>query len=68
MPMRRAEAPAAMSRSDVPADTQWTRVAIAVALGIVFAVSLLCPGTGEPNLRTMLPELRVLAGVSCFVI
>ncbi len=66
--MRRAEASAAMGRSDVPADVQWTRVLIALALGVVFAVSLLCPDAAEPNVRTMLPELRALAGVSCFVI
>ncbi len=66
--MRRTEASAAMSRSDVAADTQWTRVLIALVLGVVFAVSLLCPGADEPSVRTLLPELRALAGVSCFVI
>lgn len=66
--MRRAEATAAMGRSDAPADVQWTRVLIALGLGVVFAVSLLCPSADEPNLRTMLPELRALVGVSCFVI
>ena len=66
--MRRAEAAAAVGRADAPADQQWTRALIAVALGLALACCLVTAGTNEPNVRTMLPELRALAGVSCFVI
>jgi len=66
--MRRAEAHAAVGRADAPADQQWTRALIAVALGLTLACCLVAVGSGEPNLRTVLPELRALAGVSCFVI
>jgi hypothetical protein len=66
--MRRAEAPRAVGRADAPADQQWTRALIAVALGLALAFSMVTLGADEPNLRTMLPELRALAGVSCFVI
>ncbi len=66
--MRRAEAPAAVGRADAPADQQWTRALIAVALGLAFACCLVTVSSDEPNVRTMLPELRALAGVSCFVI
>lgn len=66
--MRRAEALAAVGRADAPADQQWTRALIAVALGLAIACCLVTAGTDEPNVRTMLPELRALAGVSCFVI
>lgn len=65
--MRGAEALAAVGRADAPADQQWTRALIAVALGLAFACCLIS-GADEPNVRTMLPELRALAGVSCFVI
>ena len=66
--MRRAEARAAVGRADAPADQQWTRALIAVALGLALAFGLVTIGADEPNVRTMLPELRALAGVSCFVI
>lgn len=66
--MRRAEAPAAVGRADAPADQQWTRALLAVALGLALACGMVMIGADEPNVRTMLPELRALAGVSCFVI
>ena len=66
--MRSAEAAAAVGRADAPADQQWTRALIAVALGLTLAWCLVSASTDEPNVRTMLPELRALAGVSCFVI
>ena len=57
-----------MGRVDVPADAQWTRVLIAVALGLLFACSMLRPVVDSPSVRTLLPELRAIAGISCLVI
>jgi hypothetical protein len=57
-----------MGRADVPADAQWTRVLIAVALGLLFACSMLRPIEDSPSVRTLLPELRAVAGISCLVI
>lgn len=68
MPTPRAEDAAAVGRVDVPADAQWTRVLIAVALGLLFACSMLRPVVDTPSVRTLLPELRAIAGVSCLVI
>ena len=67
--MRRAEATAAVGRADAPADQQWTRALIAVALGLALACCLVTAGTDATNVRTMLPELRALAaGVHRFAI
>jgi hypothetical protein len=68
MPTRRAEDTTAVGRVEVPADAQWTRVLIAVALGLLFACSMLRPVVDAPNARTLLPELRAIAGISCLVI
>jgi hypothetical protein len=57
-----------MSRADVPADLQWTRALIAVALGLLFACSVLRPAVDSPNVRTLLPELRAVSGIPCLVI
>jgi hypothetical protein len=57
-----------VGRADAPADQQWTRALIAVALGLALACCLVVTGSDEPNIRTMLPELRTLAGVPYFVI
>ena len=57
-----------MSRADVPADVQWTRALIAVALGLFFTCSVLRPAVDSPSVRTLLPELRAVAGISCLVI
>jgi hypothetical protein len=57
-----------MGRVDVPADVQWTRVLIAVVLGLLFACGMLRPVVDSPSVRTLLPELRAIAGVSCLVI
>jgi hypothetical protein len=68
MPTRRAEAVAAMSRDDAPADVQLARALVAVVLGLVFALAVLRPAVDVPSVRTLLPELRALAGVPCLVI
>ena len=57
-----------MGRVDVPADVQWTRALIAVALGLLFACSVLRPASDSPNVRTLPPELRAVAGIPCLVI
>ncbi len=57
-----------MGRTDVSADAQWTRALIAVALGLLFACSVLRPVVDSPSVRTLLPELRAVAGISCLVI
>jgi hypothetical protein len=68
MPTTRAEAAAAVSREDTPADIQLSRALIAVVLGLVFALSVLRPVVDVPSVRTLLPELRAVAGVPCLVI
>ena len=45
-----------------------TRAFIAVALGIVFAFCLLRPVCEAPSVRTLLPELRAIAGIPSLVI
>lgn len=57
-----------MSRDEPPADAQLTRAFIAVALGLVIALSVLRPVVDVPTVRTLLPELRAVAGVPCLVI
>lgn len=57
-----------MGRADDPADVQWTRALIAVALGLLFTCSVLRPAADSPNVRTLLPELRAVAGIPCLVI
>ena len=57
-----------MSRDDAPADVQLARALIAVVLGLVFALGVLRPAVEVPSVRTLLPELRAVAGVPCLVI
>ncbi|MGH8131554.1 MAG: hypothetical protein ACRES3_11935 [Steroidobacteraceae bacterium] len=57
-----------MGRDSAPADVQLTRAFIAVALGLVFAFCLLRPVCDVPSVRTLLPELRALAGIPSLVI
>ncbi len=57
-----------MSRDDAPADVQLARALVAVVLGLVFAVGMLRPAVEVPSVRTLLPELRAVAGVPCLVI
>ncbi|MGH8198386.1 MAG: hypothetical protein ACRETI_09460 [Steroidobacteraceae bacterium] len=45
-----------------------TRAFIAVALGLVFAFWLLRPVCDAPSVRTLLLELRALAGIPSLVI
>jgi len=68
MPTRRAEDVTAVSRDEAPADVQLTRAFVAVVLGLVFALSVLRPVVDVPSVRTLLPELRAVAGVPCLVI
>jgi hypothetical protein len=57
-----------VSRDETPADLQLARALIAVVLGLVFALSALRPAVDAPSVRTLLPELRAVAGVPCLVI
>ena len=57
-----------MSRDESTADVQLMRAFIAVALGLVVALSLLRPDVDVPSVRTLPPELRALAGIPCLVI
>ena len=57
-----------MGRDSAPADVQWMRAFIAVVIGLVFAFCVLEPICSSPSVRTLLPELRVLAGVPSLVI
>ena len=57
-----------MGREDSPSDVQITRAFVAVALGIALAFWVLRPICDTPNVRTMLPELRALAGIPSLVI
>jgi hypothetical protein len=68
MPARRAEPVAAASRDAVSSDAQIMRAFIAVAAGLMLAFWVLRPLCADPNLRTMLPEHRVLAGIPALVI
>lgn len=68
MPTRRAEAATAVGRADAPSDVQLSRALIAAAVGLVIALFLLRPVVDVPSVRTLLPELRALAGVPCLVI
>ena len=68
MPATRAEFRTAMGRAAAPADMQWARALIAVALGLVFACQLSGRVLDVPSLRTVPPELRALAGIPCLVI
>ena len=44
------------------------RAFIAVALGLMIALWVLRPACTNPSVRTMLPELRALAGIPSLVI
>ncbi len=57
-----------MGRDTAPSDVQLTRAFIAVVIGLVFGFCLLRPICDSPNVRTLLPELRVLAGIPSLVI
>lgn len=68
MPIRRAEAPAAVDREESPADVQWARALTAVVLGFLLAGAVMRDVVCTPNLRTVAPEFRVLSGVPSLVI
>lgn len=57
-----------MSRDDTPADVQLVRALVAAVLGLVLAIGVLRPAVDVPSVRTLLPELRAVAGVPCLVI
>jgi len=57
-----------MSRDETAADVQLARALIAAVLGLVFALGVLRPAAEAPSVRTLLPELRAVAGVPCLVI
>jgi hypothetical protein len=57
-----------VGRESAPSDVQMTRAFIAVVIGLVFGFCLLRPICDSPSVRTLLPELRVLAGVPSLVI
>lgn len=57
-----------MSRDESSTGVQLMRAFIAVALGLVIALSMLRPAVDVPSVRTLLPELRALAGIPCLVI
>ena len=57
-----------MSRDESSADLQLTRAFIAVAVGLVVALSMLRPAVDVPSVRTLEPELRAVAGIPCLVI
>jgi len=57
-----------MGRDDSPADVQMTRAFIAVALGLMLALRVLSPSCIDPSVRTLLSELRALAGIPTLVI
>lgn len=57
-----------MGRDAAPSDVQLTRAFIAVVIGLVFGFCVLKPICSSPSVRTLLPELRVLAGVPSLVI
>ena len=68
MPIHRAESVAALGRDDLPSEAQLTRAFIAVAIGLMIALWVLRPVCANPSVRTMLPELRALAGIPSLVI
>jgi hypothetical protein len=68
MPTPRVEAATAVGRESAPSDVQMTRAFIAVVVGLVFGFCVLRPICDSPNVRTLLPELRVLAGIPSLVI
>ena len=68
MPTHRAETVAAVGRDEMPADVQLTRALVAVGAGLVLAMIMLRPVADAPNVRTLLPELRAVAGIPCLVI
>ena len=68
MPNRRAETVAAVGRDESPADVQMMRAFIAVAAGLLLAFWVLRPSCVDPNVRTALPEQRVLSGIRTLVI
>ena len=68
MPNRRAKLLAAMGRDDSPADVQLTRAFIAVAVGLLLALWVLAPECVQPDVNSMLPEFRALAGIPTLVI
>ena len=68
MTTRKVEDAAAVGRDIAPADAQLTRAFIAVVIGLVFGFCVLKPICSSPSVRTLLPELRVLAGVPSLVI
>ena len=68
MTIRRAESVAAMGRDESPSEVQMTRAFIAVAIGLLLALWVLRPACTNPSVRTMLPELRALAGIPSLVI
>jgi hypothetical protein len=68
MPTRRAEEVTAVGRDEAPSDVQLTRAFIAAAVGLVLALCLLRPAVDAPSIRSLLPELRAVAGVPTLVI
>ena len=68
MPNRRAEPLAAMGRDDSPADAQLTRAFVAVAVGLLLALWVLAPDCTRPDVNSLLPEFRALAGIPTLVI
>jgi len=68
MPSRRAETAAAAGRGASPSEVQLMRALIAVAIGMLLALWVMRPVCTSPNVRTMLPELRALAGIHTLVI
>jgi ABC-type phosphate transport system permease subunit len=57
-----------VGRDTAPSDVQLTRAFIAVVIGLVFGLCLLRPICDSPSVRTLLPELRMLAGIPSLVI
>jgi ABC-type phosphate transport system permease subunit len=68
MPTPRAEDASAVGSDAAPSDVQLTRAFIAVVIGVVFGFFVLKPICSSSSVRTLLPELRVLAGVPSLVI
>ncbi len=68
MTARRAEAPAAVAREEMPADRQWARALTAVVLGALLAGAAMRDVACTPNLRTIAPEFRALTGIPSLVI
>lgn len=68
MPVHRAEASAAVGNEQSPADVQWARALAAVVLGFLLAGAAMRDVVCAPDLRTVAPEFRALAGVPSLVI